>query len=234
MTKLLLPETLDSSKIINIISDSKLSFKITDLLSINEVSKISQVRSEVLSLLEHMDFIKLSENKEYAHYNIVQDFCVFSFLNVPQKTTEEELLILFGLKKENVTRLYKKSLFWILVIVKESDEVNEIVKRLKEVRFQNTELKYEYLNRNQLVKNINKQIQTSNYHKESHELKCEKKEKSNNYASNSNNYNSNVNNKDRTNSEALSWRKRSNDQGSFNVNVNSSVASVNSPKMSIE
>lgn len=163
-----------------------------------------------MAILSTLDFIQLSQNQEIATYVLSEDFSVFSLVNVPMKWTSKELIEQIGANPEEICRIYKKSLFWILVMNKGGAAVNE---KLKKLKFDNSEVKYEFLSRNQLIKNINKLIQTSNYQKEAHELKAEKEKQSL----------TTTNNKDRTNSEALSWRKKSNDQ-----------SNAASPKMSIE
>jgi hypothetical protein len=163
-----------------------------------------------MTILSTLDFIQLSPNQETATYVLSEDFSVFSLVNVPMKMTSQQLIEQIGVNPNEICRIYKKSLFWILVMNRGSAAVNE---KLKNLKLDDSEVKYEYLNRNQLIKNINKLIQTSNYQKEAHELKAEKEKM----------VQSSNNNKDRTNSEALSWRKKSNDQ-----------SNAASPKISIE
>jgi hypothetical protein len=197
---------------------------------IKEISKITQEKEELIHLISMIDYLKLSENKETASYVIPDNFSVFSLLNVPQKVKEEELVKMIAIGKESVLRIYKKSLFWLIISVKEAEEIQN---KLKLVQFEDGKLKFDYLNRNGLIRSINKQIQTSNYHKEAHDLKAAGNNSHVNVNGNGNgnsigngrkNSNSNSNNKDRTNSEALSWRKKSNDQS----------VGLNSPKTSIE
>jgi hypothetical protein len=94
-------------------------------------------------------------------------------------------------------------------------EADGYEKKFKSVNFGDGNLKYDMINRVQLTKNINKQIQTLSYHKEAHDLKVDSGKKSDHIKSNYGSNNSN--NKDRTNSEAFAWRKKS---GEGNVNSN--------------
>ena len=249
---MLYPESLDSSKILTFITEpNNLSFKVTDLLSIKEVSKYTSEKDELIPLLSKIDYIKLSENKERVSILIPENFAVFSLLNVPQKMTEEELIKLISIPKENFLRIYKKSLFWVIVTNREADNydnsnnfsTSEIENKLKNVEFSDGgKLRYDYMTKGGLIKSINKQIQTSNYHKESHELKASGGQANGNSSSrkiSSNAYNSN--NKDRTNSEALSWRKKSIENNTGNnsgngVNQNNQVNQngLPSPRSSLE
>jgi hypothetical protein len=192
---------------------------------IKEVAKFTSEKEELISLLSMIDYIKLSENKEIASIIIPENFAVFSLLNVPQKMSEEELIKVISIPKENFVRIYKKSLFWVIITNREGDATEEIENKFKNVEFSDGgKLRYDYMTKNGLIKSINKQIQTSNYHKESHELKV-----SGNTSNNKLNANYNSNNKERTNSEALSWRKKSTDN---NTAANGGVLS--SPRSSIE
>jgi hypothetical protein len=157
--------------------------------------------------MEQISFFKISEDKESVNITIEDDLVVISFINVPQKLTKLELLLKLGFESENdksIVRFYKKSLFWNLAILKDKLEFCE--KNFKQINFGDGNLKYDVMNKSQMIKNINKQIQTLNYHKETQNLKVDSGKKIE--SSGNGNYNSNSN-KDRTNSEAFSWRKKS-------------------------
>ncbi len=179
-----------------------------------------------MSLLSAVKFIQISPNKELAHYEIEPKIAVFSLLNVPQKMTKEELLTLTKLDPANLLRVYKKSLFWIIV-VDENLSFNITKTKLKDLRaddFSDGSLKFDSSNFASLMKSVQKILQNRDYQKEASDLKAEKR---NSTANNMNNYNSNSSNKERTNSEAFSWRKKSTDG-------NGSNAALVSPKMSEE
>jgi hypothetical protein len=203
---LLYPESLENSKLLSILSDTNLNFKIIDMLNIKEISKLYSNKEELFKDLKSIEYIKVSDDNETGSININENIVVFSLINLPQKLSKEEVLKNLGIDTELIIRLYKKCLFWILVTEKPQSELIE--KKLSCVTFGDSKLKYDMITKAQMMKSINKQIQTVSYHKEAHDLKVElsnKKNEKSNY--NSNNYNSN--NKDRTNSEAFSWRKKS-------------------------
>ena len=232
---------MDSSRVIPYLSENNYQFRVSDLLNLKEVGKITQSKDELVDLIESINYLKLSENQEAASYEIEQNLVVFSLLNVPQKMSKEELLSMLNLDSSQVLRLYKRSLYWILVT---TEDYQVVEKRLKEIQFEDKDtrnnnnsntlqgsqtgikLKFDSVNRNNLIKNINKQIQNCSYQKEAQDLKAEKKANGNN-SNIAGNYNSNSSNKDRTNSEAFSWRKKSTDQSGI-------VIGLNSPKMSME
>lgn len=215
MRNLLLPEALENSKVTNILTDYSLSFKIADLLSLKEVAKLNISQEELISYLTEMEFLKISESKEIATYEIDSNLVIFSLLNVPQKMAKDDLLQLISIDSNKLLRIYKKSLFWILVVNKEQNflELCDKLKACKSDLVSNGSLKFDTINYSVLMKSIQKIIQNRDYHREASDLKAEKKNtysgSNNNYNSNNSNYNSN--NKDRANSEAFSWRKKSTD-----------------------
>ena len=233
MRNLLLPEALENSKVTNILSDNTLSFKIVDLLQLKEVSKIIQSQEELLSYLSKIEFFKISENKESAAYEIDKNLVIFSVLNVPQKMNKDDILQLLCVENHKILRIYKKSLFWIIVVNSEENfqEVSNKLKNCKSDLLTSGSLKFDTINNSVLLKSIQKILQNRDYHREANDLKAEKKNSnynSNNYNSNNSNYNSNF--KDRANSEAFSWRKKSTDGVNNNSNNKISNEISSSPR----
>lgn len=212
---LLRPESLENSKVLSVVVDNNLQFKVNDLLNVKEISNITKDKNRLIEILKKFDNIKLAEDNESGNFIIDENIVVFSFINVPQKMTREEVAVKLGVDLQSGSRFYKRSLFWILVTTQ--SEAGDYEKKFRNVNFGDGNLKYDMINRMQLMKNINKQIQTLSYHKEAHDLKVDSGKKSENMKSNygSNNSNNNSNNKDRTNSEAFAWRKKS---GEGNIN----------------
>jgi hypothetical protein len=236
---LLLPEGLENSKVTNILSDMVLNFKICDLLSIKEVSRISDSKDEIITLLSQIDFIKLSDSKESGAYEIDPSIVIFSLLNVPQNMTRQDLTTLIGIEEKHYLRMYKKSLFWLIIVSqpKDSELIMSKLKNCKSQVFSDESLKYDTLNYSGLMKSIQKILLNRDYQREASELKAEKKNSNKNNMTT--NYNSNSSNKERTNSEAFSWRKKSTDGVNQNnvgqsENPSSTTRVPNSPKMSEE
>ena len=176
-----------------------------DLVTLKEVAKISTDKEEIKSLLLTIPFIKLSFNKEVAHYELEPKIAVFSLLNVPQKMTKAELIALTHLDESKVLRVYKKALFWIVVVDEKTffEEVRRTLKAVRSDKLSDGTLKFDAMSSASLMLSIQKILQNRDYHKEASDLKAEKRM--------SKDYNSNSSNKERTNSEALSWRKKSNE-----------------------
>jgi hypothetical protein len=208
LNALLYPETLENSSVLNILVDSNLNFKINDLLNLKQIS--CKNKSELLELLTQIPFINISGDKESAIININDNLVVFSFINIPQKLAKSEVLFKLGFDSENdesILRFYKKSLLWNLVVLK--DKVDLYERNFKKINFSDGNLKYELINKNQMIKNINKQIQILNYQKETQNLQVDSDK--NSERSIKENYNM-----DRTNSGVFSWRKKSR-QGNLNT-----------------
>ncbi len=217
-----------------------LNFKISDLLSLKEIAKISESQEEITSLLSQLEFIKLSESKESAAYEIDPNIVIFSLLNVPQKMTRHDLISLIGIEEKHFLRMYKKSLFWIIVVSKPKDSefIMNKLKNFKSQVFSDENLKFDSLNYSGLMKSIQKILLNRDYQREASDLKAEKRNSNKNNMSA--NYNSNSSNKERTNSEAFSWRKKSTDGANQNVpgtqseNPQSTKCGPTSPKISEE
>lgn len=203
---LLYPENLENSRALSSVADSNLNFKVNDLLNLKDISNLYKSKDKLIEKLSQLPYIKLSEDKESGSFIIDDKIVVFSFINVPQKMNKEEVMSKLNIETSTAVRFYKRSLFWILVTSQEYAESYD--KKFRGVNFGDGNLKFDMINRIQLLKNINKQIQTLNYHKEAHDLKVDSGKKAeiskSNYGSNNSSYN-----KDRTNSEAFAWRKKS-------------------------
>ena len=94
------------------------------------------------------------------------------------------------------SRLYKKSFYWILS-TNDKETIICSQNSLRELIFDDTKVKYDMKNKNQLMKIIKKQIYKNSYQKEAKNLGIKKNEKK---------YDDKTSNND---SDAFSWRKGS-------------------------
>jgi hypothetical protein len=113
----LYPECIENSKIISIINFKSLDFKLEDFLNLKEVKKITENKEEVLKALKEMDFIKESNEIENS-FNFIMDeeIKVFSVINIPQKMKKDEIFEIVKLPNESLLRVYKRSLYWYIVL----------------------------------------------------------------------------------------------------------------------
>ncbi len=114
---------MDNSKLIQILNKETLSFKFEDFLNLKEIRKISQNSEQIFKILSSTEFLEKEEVKESEKTSLIcfklkidHDIRVFSILNIPQKMKKEELLDHFAIPAENILRVYKKSLFWYIVL----------------------------------------------------------------------------------------------------------------------
>lgn len=176
--------------------------------------------TELLEILENFAFLEISEDQETITYFINDNLISFSIINIPQKVTKNELLKKLEIEDVHDSRLFKKSIFWILTLNAKGEKREKLEKKIKSCNFENdlpgsskSDIKYDIITKGDLMKTFLKQIQTNSYKKESVSLKApenslgkngiipEKKD-------------SNVSNgcptvKDGNASDAFSWRKQS-------------------------
>lgn len=91
-----------------------MSFKVSDLLMSKDISKYVTEKETLLTCLKACDFFKFSDNDETVTYDLPEGLTVFSILNFPSKKTKEEISKLIELDNLPYSRLYRKSLYWIL------------------------------------------------------------------------------------------------------------------------
>ena len=173
---LLYPETLDCSKVCSILTDD-LTFKLDDLLKLGEIQKITTDKNILISLLNevetHHKVIEKDKNDDNLYHILLFDnFTLYNLINVPNKITKRELLLLLNLNNEDIVRLYKQSLFWILIC--ENPSVNSVLEeKLKNIIFEDDKiLKFETTPSKAVKKNIYKKMQHLTYLKDTNELKA--------------------------------------------------------------
>ena len=191
-----------------------MTFKLDDLYSLKEVQKIVQSKDicfEILNkIAEEEKIIKINHTTYEVTIILDENFTAFNFINVPNKMKKKELSEILGINDESmIMRMYKHSLYWILV--SNQAEFNQnFEKKLKSIKFNGEEsLKFDVTPYKVLKRLINKQIQHYVYMKETDELKGS----SSNPRKDSNSFKQNerkISNTQSTgNTDALSWRKKS-------------------------
>jgi hypothetical protein len=207
---LLYPENLETSKVCQIINE-EMTFKLDDLFTLKEVQKIVNSKENLTEILDRIGeggkIIKINPSSNEVTILLDENFTVYNFINIPNKMKKYELSEILSIYEDKaVLRLYKHSLFWIL-ISNDADFNQNFEKKLKSVKFGEEPLKFDVTPYKVLKRNINKQIHHYIYQKETDELKaCSSRKDSNNYRHNDRK----ISNTGSTgNTDALSWRKKS-------------------------
>jgi hypothetical protein len=201
---MLYPETLILSKVCSILNE-ELCFKIDDLWQLKQINSIIPTKEELLNCLTQLQnekILEVSSEQIYCKILLNENYVLYNLINVPNKINKKQLIDLLKINENNVSRLYKQSLYWILV--SEDTYLNNIFEQtLKNIVFEEGKnLKYEITNSSNLRKPILKKIQNLNYMKETNELKASPENVKKEYV-NQNKLSTN------SNSEAFSWRKKS-------------------------
>lgn len=118
------PECIENSKLVQILNSKTLNFKLEDFLNLKEIKKISENKEEILKSLSEINFLseeKESDKASSFSLKIEENIKIFSILNIPQKMKKEEILDHFKINPENLLRIYKKSLFWYVVLNSEAE-----------------------------------------------------------------------------------------------------------------
>lgn len=117
MKNLLYPECIENSKVISILNLKSLDFKLEEFLNLKEVKKITEDKEEILKAFKEMDFINLSKDNENTfNIKLDEEIKVFSVINIPQKMKKDEILESLKLQNESLLRVYKRSLYWYIVL----------------------------------------------------------------------------------------------------------------------
>ena len=204
------PENFDNSRI-NSITNEQLSIKIDDLLKQKEVSKYIQNKEKLISLIKkYCEFLKITENNENIEYFLPENMTVFNILNIPLKMSKEEVKKNIELINLQYNRLYKRGFYWVLSTV-EKETVICMQNSLRDLIFEDSKVKYDLNNRNQILRAMKDQVEKSSYQKEAKNLGI-----SGNFGNKNNFAKKKGSDAD---SEAFSWRKGSAEgKTSFDVN----------------
>lgn len=117
---MLYPECLENSKIIQILNSKLMNFKFQDFINLKEIKKISENKEDIFNILSTIEFLEKDKSEEndsiYFNFKVDDNVKVFSILNIPQKMKKEEIIDHFKIRSEDLLRVFKKSLFWYIVL----------------------------------------------------------------------------------------------------------------------
>jgi len=204
LSLLLYPECLDFSKVISIL-DEDFVFTGENLYSLKEVSKLFSNKELLFEYLKHLSIKKnpiISVNEDYSKCKILLNdkMIYYQLVNIPIDYDLDKVKSLLGLKDEDYLRLYKSSIFWVLI--SENEEFNnKFEKDIKNIYIDNEEkkLKYNITSSSMIKKMAKKQIEKRIYNQETENLKNKQK----------NIIINNENNKSKKSDDSMSWRKKS-------------------------
>ena len=205
------PESFENSNMKNILSEN-LSFTLDEIFSLKEIQKITPEKEKLSNLLSQIDFLAQNPTNTFT-YNIPENNHVFSILNIPAKLNKNEVIKTIELINLEYNRLYKNGFYWILS-TNDKETIICVQNSLREMIFDDTKVKYDIKNKNQLTKTMRDIIDKKLYKNETKNLGIKNKgtfEKKDN----------NNNNKEKDDDDAMSWRKGSGEKfSSFDSNNN--------------
>jgi len=203
LSLMLYPEGLEQfSKIISILNED-FSFKGEDLFSLKEISKLFETKEILYSYLLHLSkldnpVINVNEDYSKCQINISDKLVYYQFINIPPEYNIERVKLLLDIKDDDYLRLYKSSIFWVLI--SEKDDFNEkMEKSLKEITVDKEEkkLKYNITSSYMIKKMVKKEIDKRLYKQETENLKNNINEKNEEF------------NRSKKSDDSMSWRKKS-------------------------
>jgi len=185
LSQLLYPENLEQFSKVTTILNEDFQFKVSELYELKEIQKIFSSKEELIESLDSIShyenpIISFDKEKEEGKVKIDELLMLYSFVNLPSNFNENEVKEFLNLKDGDYIRLYKQSLFWILV--SENEEFNEnFEKYFKKLKVEDDKnLKCNMTSGPMLKNAIHKIIQKNIYSKEIKDLSVkntEKKEK---------------------------------------------------------
>ena len=198
------PECLDFSKVISILNDD-FTFNGNDLYSLKEISKLFASKDLLFNYLTHLSkqknpIISVNEDLSKCQIIISDKMIYYQFVNIPIDYNNERVKMLLGINEGDYSRLYKSSIFWVLI--SENDEFNNKLENvLKDILVdkEGKKLKYNITSAQMIKKMAKKQIEKRLYNQETENLKNNEKNKikENNF------------NKNKKSDDSMSWRKKS-------------------------
>ena len=200
----LYPECLDFSKVISILNED-FSFSGNDLYFLKEISKLFSSKELLFKYLLHLSKQKnpiISVNEDFSKCQLIinDNMVYYQFVNIPTEYNSERVKLLLGINEEDYSRLYKSSIFWVLI--SEKEEFNKKFENvLKDILVdkEGKKLKYNITSAFMIKKMAKKQIDKRIYNQETESLKNNEK----------NNIKNNDFNKSKKSDDSMSWRKKS-------------------------
>ena len=188
-----------------------MTIKISDLLNQKEISKYITSKDKLISLIKKFcEFFKISEDQETIEYTLPENMTVFNILNIPLNMNKEDVIKNIELINLQYSRLYKRGFYWVLCTA-DKETVICLQNSLRDLYLEESKVKYDLNNKNQILRNMKEQIEKNLYQKDTKNLGIIGNNKSKN--------NFNKGKISDSDSGAFSWRKGSNDiKSSFDVN----------------
>ena len=185
LSLLLYPESLEQmNKVISILNED-FTFKSEDLFSLKEVSKLfssKEILNKYLTYLSKMKnpIISINDDLTKCQLLISDKLVYYQFINIPPEYNDERVKLLLDLKDDDFLRLYKSSIFWVLI--SDNEEFNnkfEKVLNSAKVDKDEKKLKYNITSAYMIKKMAKKSIEKRIYNQETENLKkkSEKTEK---------------------------------------------------------
>jgi hypothetical protein len=200
----LYPECLDFSKIISILNED-FSFSGNDLYLLKEISKLFSNKELLFKYLIYLSKQKnpiITVNEDFSKCQLIinDNMVYYQFVNIPTEYNSERVKLLLGINEEDYSRLYKSSIFWVLISEKE-DFNKKFENVLKEILVdkEGKKLKYNITSASMIKKMAKKQIDKRIYNQETESLKNNEK----------NNIKNNDFNRSKKSDDSMSWRKKS-------------------------
>ena len=208
LSLLLYPESLDQiSKVITILNED-FTFKGEDLFALKEISKMFSSKEILFSYLTHLSKLPnpiISINDDFSKCQIIinDKLVYYQFINIPPEYNDERVKIFLDLKEEDITRLYKSSIFWVLISEKE-DFNKKFEKYLEGVTVdkEGKKLKYNITSAYMIKKMAKKSIEKRIYNQATENLKSNGKKS----------YKKEEINKIKKSDDSMSWRKKNDEQ----------------------
>ena len=200
----LYPECLDFSKVISILNED-FSFSGNDLYFLKEISKLFSSKELLFKYLLHLSKQKnpiISVNEDFSKCQLIinDNMVYYQFVNIPTEYNSERVKLLLGINEEDYSRLYKSSIFWVLI--SEKEEFNKKFENvLKDILVdkEGKKLKYNITSAFMIKKMAKKQIDKRIYNQETESLKNNEK----------NNIKNNDFNRSKNSDDSMSWSKKS-------------------------
>ena len=204
LSLILYPECLDFSKVISILTED-FSFSGNDLYSLKEISKLFSTKELLFQYLIYLSkqknpIISVNEDCSKCQLIINDNMVYYQFVNIPTEYNSERVKLLLGINEEDYSRLYKSSIFWVLI--SEKEEFNKKFENvLKDILVdkEGKKLKYNITSASMIKKMAKKQIDKRIYNQETESLKNNEK----------NNIKNNDFNRSKKSDDSMSWRKKS-------------------------
>ena len=200
----LYPECLDFSKVISILNED-FSFSGNDLYLLKEISKLFSNKELLFKYLIYLSKQKnpiITVNEDFSKCQLIinDNMVYYQFVNIPTEFNSERVKLLLGINEEDYSRLYKSSIFWVLISEKE-DFNKKFENVLKEILVdkEGKKLKYNITSAFMIKKMAKKQIDKRIYNQETENLKNNEK----------NNIKNNDFNRSKKSDDSMSWRKKS-------------------------